>query len=156
MDNLKGSIFFDGRTVEFLGRLLSPRGATSHLSDDERQLIQHREELIKINEELEYQLIRKLSEYKNYVPVLDGVFFFISAYRIGKLHEANQLLELAVRDERLLTRKELDEALEEIKTVSPDWIVNLLGSESDKRHPEKSRYAKPASSLNLEAMKNFK
>lgn len=155
MDSLNNSTFFDGRTLEFLRKLLMNNGRIAPLSGNEQKFLDRREEITNLNEALEYSLIRNLSEYKSYVPVIDAVFFLLEAHSRDLLVQADAILQMAVREKQTFTAKELSESLEEIQEMTPDWIVNILGNNTGDRHA-KNPVAAPSSSLNLEAMRNFK
>lgn len=154
MDSLNNSTFFDGRTIEFLRRLFSS-GKITPLSANEQKLIDRRVELEEINDSLNGQLIRKLTEYKNYVPVIDSLFFLLDAKERDVLELADAVLQMAVREERVLTKPELEESLDEIESMPADWIVNLIGKGDGDRHAVKHD-PRPVSKLNLDAMRDFK
>lgn len=154
MDDLNASTFFDGRTITFLSNLLR-NPSTSCLSAVEKNFLSRREELISLNNALNGQLISKLSSYKNFTPVIDATNFLLLGQQQDILASTDSILESAVREQTVLTAKELAESLEQLEDMPVGWIVNLLGVSGESRH---SRVELPqsGSSLNLEAMRNFK
>lgn len=155
MENLNNSVFFDGRTITFLRRLFNTNEKISPFSANEQKMLDRRDELVQMNEALDYRLITKLSEYKDYAPVVDAIFFLLEAQKRGILDQADEILQMAVRERQVLTSAELSESLEEVESMSADWIVNLFGAGSEARHAKRGPVM-PSSSLNLEAMRNFK
>lgn len=155
MDSLNNSTFFDERTIAFLRKLFNTSGKVTPLSANEQKFIDRKEELEQLDYNLDRQLISKLTKYKNYAPVVDSVFFLLEAQERGILEKADLVLQMAVREERVLTRPELDEGLEEIESMPADWIVNLLGKGDGDRHAV-TYDPFPKSKLNLDAMRDFK
>lgn len=154
MDDLNASTFFDGRTITFLGNLLRNPNV-SCLSAAEKNFLSRREELISLNEALGGQLISKLSSYKNFTPVIDATNFLLLGQKQDILKSTDSILETAVTEQTVLTAKELAESLEQLEDMPPGWIVNLLGIGGESRHSRVDP-PQPGSSLNLEAMRNFK
>lgn len=154
MDDLNASTFFDGRTITFLSNLLRNPNV-SCLSAAEKEFLKRRDEIVSLNEALNGQLIFKLSSYKNFTPVIDATNFLLLGQQQNILSSTDSILESAVREETVLTAKELAESLEQLEDMPVGWIVNLLGVGGESRH---SRVDPPVqgSSLNLEAMRNFK
>lgn len=154
MDDLNASTFFDGRTITFIGNLLrSPD--VSCLSVFEKDFLKRRDELIILNQAMDGQLTLKLSSYKNFTPVIDAVNFLLLGQQQGILDSVVSILESAVREQTVLTAKELAESLEQLEDMPVGWIVNLLGVSGESRHSRVDP-PQPGSSLNLEAMRNFK
>lgn len=154
MDDLNASTFFDGRTIQFLSNLLRNPN-TSCLSAVEKDFLERRDELVALNEKLEYQLVSKLTRYKNFIPVIDATNFLLLGQQQDILASTDSILESAVREERVLKAKELAESLGELENMPVGWIVNLLGVSGESRHSQ-VEIKQPVSSLNLEAMRNFK
>lgn len=154
MDDLNASTFFDGRTITFLSNLLRNPGV-SCLSAVEKNFLSRREELISLNNALGGQLISKLSSYKNFTPVIDATNFLLLGQQQDILDSTDSILESAVREQTVLTAKELAESLEQLEDMPVGWIVNLLGIAGESRH-SRVEPPQPGSSLNLEAMRNFK
>ena len=154
MDDLNASTFFDGRTITFLSNLLRNPGV-SCLSASEKAFLARRDELISLNEALGGQLISKLSSYKNFTPVIDATNFLLLGQQQDILDSTDSILESAVREQTVLTAKELAESLEQLEDMPVGWIVNLLGIAGESRH-SRVELPQPGSSLNLEAMRNFK
>lgn len=154
MDDLNASTFFDGRTITFLSNLLRNPGV-SCLSASEKAFLARRDELISLNEALGGQLISKLSSYKNFTPVIDATNFLLLGQQQDILASTDSILESAVREQTVLTAKELAESLEQLEDMPVGWIVNLLGIAGESRH-SRVELPQPGSSLNLEAMRNFK
>jgi hypothetical protein len=154
MDDLNASTFFDGRTIQFLSNLLRNPN-TSCLSAVEKDFLERRDELVALNEKLEYQLVSKLTRYKNFIPVIDATNFLLLGQQQDILASTDSILESAVREERVLKAKELAESLGELENMPVGWIVNLLGVSGESRHSQ-VEITQPVSSLNLEAMRNFK
>lgn len=154
MDDLNASTFFDGRTITFLSNLLRNPGV-SCLSASEKTFLARRDELISLNEALGGQLISKLSSYKNFTPVIDATNFLLLGQQQDILASTDSILESAVREQTVLTAKELAESLEQLEDMPVGWIVNLLGIAGESRH-SRVELPQPGSSLNLEAMRNFK
>lgn len=154
MDDLNASTFFDGRTITFLSNLLRNPNV-SCLSAFEKGFLARRDELISLNDALGGQLISKLSSYKNFTPVIDATNFLLLGHQQNILKSTDSILETAVNEQTVLTAKELAESLEQIEDMPVGWVVNLLGVGGESRH-SRVEPPKPGSSLNLEAMKNFK
>jgi hypothetical protein len=154
MDDLNASTFFDGRTITFLSNLLRNPNV-SCLSAVEKSFLSRRDEIISLNEALNGQLITKLSSYKNFTPVIDATNFLLLGQQQNILSSTDSILESAVREQTVLTAKELAESLEQLEDMPVGWIVNLLGVGGESRH-SRVDLPQPGSSLNLEAMRNFK
>lgn len=155
MESLNNSTFFDDRTISFLRKLFNSNGKVAPLSGNEQKFLDRSDELFAMNEHFDGRLVTNLSKYKNYAPVVDAVFFLLEAQKRDILDQADGILQMAVREEQVLTSAELGESLEEVESMTADWIVNLFGNGTGDRHAKKGPTG-PSSSLNLDAMRNFK
>lgn len=152
-EDLSKSAFFDPRAITIISQIVMG-GKPSALTGSEQKLIKQSENIIRLNNKMDGQLVYNLNQFKHYIPVIDVIFFLFKAIKRGIYENAFRLLELCVRDRVMMTSEELNYALDDLNEYSPDWLINMLGDPDKDRHKKEVPVSK--STLNLDAMKKFK
>jgi hypothetical protein len=158
VEDLKRAPFFDERTATFLRRLLATYGQQpGPISGTETELSAEKNGLRELDGCLQGNLVSYLLSCKEYVAVPDGAFFLLDAMRVDMLKQAQEIMDMTVREGIELTVEELYSALEESKTLSTDWLVSFFGKVTEGRHArEQEKLSRRFTGLNLDAMRDFK
>lgn len=138
---------------DFFYKLMNHIPATP-LTAYEMQVAQNMSKIRIYDEVEDFSLIQLISEIKNRVSIRDALFLLIDAYDMGVADNALDILEnIAEQDLKISTTALIEIFTESLNGLVPHLMIDLLGDEIKPQEPIPTRLP---SSLNLEAMKNFK
>lgn len=156
MADLAEEFFYEGRLINFVQKLLLSSVKPRAISQIEIDLINNQRNLQTINQLLDNNLISNLNKYKKFIQPKQAVFFLLEALKINKVVDAKEIMDWAVNEQTTMTFEQLFESLTEFENVPVPFLPSLYGEYNESGRFKDEPTPTKNSSLNLEAMRNFK
>jgi len=147
-DTLKGDPFFGTRVINFAQSLLSGAKKLDPITDFEKKLLKHADELKKLDGEIEGGLIPILREGMDYVPPPVALRMLLYLSRFDLSRKGHEIIHFAARDRLALSDDEINQLVSEVRRdphSNIEWSLALLG-EPD---PEEDENTTKKNALNL-------
>lgn len=136
MNDLSEALFFDGRTAAFVQKLLSNPSSASPLTDFEKKLRDNVEAVRALNGELPNGIIKILNDSRSFVPSAAVLQMLLYAKQQDDLDTALRMMHFIVRDRVILTKKELNKALQNTNELPVELAIQFASSSNDERTEE--------------------
>lgn len=144
---LNEDLFFGVRIINFVDSVIRGSLKLSPISDFEKQIIQHKEEIRELNQQVDNNLVTLMRNAQDFITPTLALKLILYFHKIDRTRDGEKILYFAARDETVLGEDDIRELTRELRK-DPDMNIDLwiavLG-----RDPEPESPVSPRQGLNL-------
>lgn len=153
-DELRDSPFLGERTITFVASITTAmsfngvsNSSLSPVTDFEKKLLANQDKVREINSELNNELVSLLKDAKEYIPPHTAMRVLLYGYSKNFLDKAYEIIYFASRDRIVLTDKEINAIVSEIKkdpNTQVYWLITIYaGDKSETLTAESAKIKLP-------------
>lgn len=138
---LRDSPFLGERTISFVASIINTMGfngssgsGLNPVTDFEKKLLSNQARVREINDELNNELVMLLKNAKDYIPPHTAMRILLYAYSKDFLEQAYEIVYFAARDRLVLTDKEINILVAELKkdpNAQVQWLMTLYAGDKE-------------------------